>query len=174
MITIIASTNRNNAYSLKIAEFYKTEFEKRNIETNLLDLKDLPIDFIHSALYENSGKNEKFNELRGLVENAEKLFFVIPEYNGSFPGILKAFIDGLNYPNGIKGKKAAMIGISAGNQGAEIALSHFTDILNYLGCHVLASKPKVGAVYKVFVDNEIQNEKMKNTIIQQIEDLIEF
>lgn len=174
IITIVASTNRQNAYSLKIAEFYKAEFEKRNITTNLIDLKDLPLDFIESALYENSGKNEKFNELRDLAEGADKLFFVIPEYNGSFPGILKTFIDGLNYPNGIRGKKAAMMGISAGNQGGALALSHFTDILNYLGCHVLASKPRISAISKMFVENDFQDERTKKLIIEQIEDLIRF
>ena len=85
MITIIASTNRKNAYSLKIAKYYKEELDKRNINTHLVDLQNLPADFIESALYENSGKNEEFNKLRNIVQESEKLFlfrfrisFIIP------------------------------------------------------------------------------------------------
>ncbi len=174
MITIISSTNRKNAFSLKIAQYYQQKFIEKGIETNLVDLKDLPIDFIESALYENSGKNEEFNKLKDFVQNSEKLFFVIPEYNGSFPGVLKTFIDGLSYPNGIKGKKAAMIGISAGNQGGSLALSHFTDILHYLNCHVLASKIRLPFVYKNFIDNTFSDEKTALIINQQIEDFIIF
>ena len=41
----------------------------------------------------------------------------MPQYNGSFPGVFKAFIDGYAYPNVFKGDKAALVGVSKGFRG---------------------------------------------------------
>ena len=61
----------------------------------------------------------------------------------------------------MKGKKCAMVGISAGVQGGVMAMSHLTDIFNYLGMHVLALKPKLMQI----------NGKMKNGKIVDQADL---
>ena len=140
---IISSTNRKGANSYLIAGILKELLRSRGIDSRILDLERLPKDFIFSALYENTNVNEGFNDFKQLINGATKLFFVIPEYNGSFPGVLKAFVDGLDYPESFMNKKAALIGHSSGNQGSALALSHFSDILNYLGTHVLAFKPRL-------------------------------
>jgi chromate reductase, NAD(P)H dehydrogenase (quinone) len=143
MITIVSGTNRRNSVTKKIALHYETLLQSKNIETNMIDLVDLPSDFIETALYENEGKNESFNSFREQMIDGQKFLFVVPEYNGSFPGILKTFLDGLKFPGTLKGKKCAMIGVSSGMQGGVIAMSHLTDIFNYLGMNVLALKPKL-------------------------------
>lgn len=174
MITIVSSTNRSNCNSLEIAKHIANLLEQSDQDVSIANLQDLPHDFIQSALYNNSGKNEAFNKIRDKVQQADKLFFVIPEYNGSFPGILKAFIDGLKFPEGIKGVKSAMIGISSGTQGAALAMSHFTDILNYLGSNVLAIKPRVTNIESSFVNGKISDEKLTQIIKDQIKAFIEF
>ncbi|MCK5209002.1 MAG: NAD(P)H-dependent oxidoreductase, partial [Cyclobacteriaceae bacterium] len=133
MITIIVGTNRKDSVSQQIARQYAEILKELGVESNILNLMDLPIDYIYSALYENIGKNEQFNRMRSLMNHSKKFVFIIPEYNGSFPGVLKAFIDGLDRTKALVDKKCALIGLSAGDQGAGLALSHFTDILNYCG-----------------------------------------
>ncbi|MEJ2004715.1 MAG: NAD(P)H-dependent oxidoreductase, partial [Cyclobacteriaceae bacterium] len=102
---IVCGTNRNDSVSLQIASYYLEILKKSGIEAGLIDLRDLPDDFAFSALYENAGKNEKFNPMREVMLNAKKFIFIVPEYNGSFPGVLKTFIDGLKYPNTFSNKK---------------------------------------------------------------------
>lgn len=150
MYTIIASTNRNHSYSARVAKYYQTLLESHDIKAELIDLNTLPPDYIVSCLYENAGTHPEFNKIREKVKYTTKFVFVIPEYNGSFPGILKAFIDGLEYPGSMKGKKAGLIGISSGDQGSALSMSHFSDILNYLGCHVLAAKPRLAGIERNF------------------------
>src|SRR3546814_20991240 len=104
-------------------------------ESQILDLSELPADFTASALYHNSGKNEKFNQLRMEMEQAQKYIFMLPEYNNSYPGVFKAFIDGLSYPNALLNKKCALVGISDGPSGHALGLSHINDVFNYLGMH---------------------------------------
>jgi len=123
----------------------------------LIDLSELPHDFVFSALYKKDGQNIEFNKFRDQLLKSDKFIFVIPEYNGSFPGVLKAFVDGLKYPESFTDKKAALIGISAGSQGAALAMSHFTDILNYLGMNVLAFKPRFPSISKMMDGDKIAN-----------------
>jgi len=171
---IICGTNRNDSVSLQISTFYLDLLNKLGVEAELIDLKDLPNDFTFTALYENAGKNKEFNPLRETMLKARKFIFVVPEYNGSFPGVLKAFIDGLKYPNTFSNKKAALVGVSSGNQGGGLALSHLTDILNYCGTHVLALKPKLAFIDKHFSDGIIQNSLYQELLETQARQLIDF
>jgi len=171
MITIVVGTNRKNSVSRKVAEYYQGLLK---VESQIVDLADVPHDFIGNALYENNGQNAAFNALREKVQNSEKLVFIVPEYNGSFPGVLKAFIDGFKYPEGIRNKKGAMIGVSSGVQGGVFAMSHLTDIFNYLGMHVLALKPKLAGIEKNFDGEKVTNDLYNSLLQQQADMLIEF
>ncbi|MGW8122961.1 NADPH-dependent FMN reductase [Roseivirga echinicomitans] len=174
MITIVVGTNRKNSTSRQLANYYKTLIEERGVATEIVDLADLPGDFTSTALYENNGKNHIFNQLRTQVQSSEKLLFIVPEYNGSFPGVLKTFIDGFKYPEGLRDKKAALVGISSGVQGGVFAMSHLTDIFNYLGMHVFALKPKLAAIENNFIDGKITNPLYKQLINTQIDKFINF
>lgn len=174
MITIVVGTNRNNSVSRIIAEYFQQLLQTKNAESQILDLSELPEDFIYTALYENAGRNIAFNRFKDAIENNDKFLFIVPEYNGSFPGVLKAFIDGLEYPSTLGNKKCALIGLSAGMQGGAIALSHLTDILNYLGMHVLALKPKLAFIFNHLKDGKLTNELYIELLEAQAEQLIGF
>ncbi|MFN3404730.1 MAG: NADPH-dependent FMN reductase [Cytophagaceae bacterium] len=173
-ITIISATNRVPSYSIKIAEYYKLLLENKGAEVNIIDLSNLPPKFIFSALYDNVGKDEEFNKLISSISESNKIIFIVPEYNGSFPGVLKAFLDGLSFPNTLKNKKGALVGISSGVMAGALALSHLTDILNYLGMHVLAIKPRLPRIDKLFVEGKINDEFLTKLINAQIESFLEF
>ena len=128
MITIISGTNRKNSISKVIASIYLETLYDIGYEGQIIDLADLPKDFVFSALYENAGENDAFNKIVARMNKSDKYVFIVPEYNGSFPGILKAFIDGLPYPGSFKGKTCGLLGISSGKRGAVQALNHRTDM----------------------------------------------
>ena len=173
MITVVCSTNRRDAVSHTIANIYLDVLKSQGADHQYINLADLPADFTSSALYENSGKNEVFNKYREMMATSEKFVFIVPEYNGSFPGVLKAFIDGLEFPDSFTGKKAALVGVSSGVQGAGLALSHLTDIFNYCGTHVLAFKPKLMHIEDNMTDGKL-NELYQQFLEQQAADIINF
>src|SRR3546814_19346403 len=111
MVTIVVGTNRINSKSGKVAAFYNTRISMLGAESQILDLSELPADFTASALSHNSGKNEKFNQLRMEMEQAQKYIFMLPEYNNYYPGVFKAFIDGLSYPNAQIGRASCREGV---------------------------------------------------------------
>lgn len=174
MITIVAGTNRPDSKSIQVAEFYQKLLTSHQAESQILDLADLPNDFVFSALYNNSGKNEQFNALRSMMEASEKFVFVVPEYNNSFPGVFKAFIDGLSYPNALIHKKCALVGLSDGVQGNALGLSHLTDVLNYLGMHVLAQKVRIPFMNKNFIDGKILDDFINQLMDDQAQLFLKF
>lgn len=91
MIGIIIGTNRPNSVSKKIGIYYQNLLTDLGEDSRLIELTELPEDFAFSALYHNSGKNEHFNEFQKIIDTTKKFVFIVPEYNGSFPGILKTF-----------------------------------------------------------------------------------
>ncbi len=174
MIKIIVGTNRRNAVSKKIAKQYQEILSELGTQAELIDLRDLPNDFVFTALYEYNGKNEVYNQLHNQIEEGDKFVFVVPEYNGSFPGILKSFIDGMTYPNSFRNKKCALVGLSSGIGGGGIALSHLTDIFHYLGMHVLANKPKLAKIEENMSNNLLTNRFYLDLLKNQAEMLINF
>lgn len=174
MISIISSTNRTNSRTLKVSVYYKDLLESNGVESRIIDLSLLPEDFAFSALYHNQGKNELFNVFSRQINESNKFVFVVPEYNGSFPGILKTFIDGMDYPGGFRDKKCAMVGVSAGVMGGALALSHLTDICHYLNMHVLPSKPRLARLDTIFQEGKIVDKFLEDLIHKQVKDFIQY
>ena len=174
MITIVAGTNRPLSKTIEVAHFYQNLLQQHQAASQILNLADLPDDFVFSALYNNVGQNDSFNALHDVMAGSEKFVFVVPEYNNSFPGVLKAFIDGMSYPSVLTNKKCALVGISDGVQGNSLGLSHFTDVLNYLGMSVLAQKVRIPFMQKNFADGKIKDDFIGQLINEQAQRLLEF
>ncbi|MEO9870987.1 NADPH-dependent FMN reductase [Ekhidna sp.] len=174
MITIISGTNRKNSISKQVALQYQQILKDHDTDSTLVDLKELPSDFMATALYENQGTNVEFNPLRDHMKQAQKFVFIVPEYNGSFPGILKVFLDALEFPGTLTGKKCALVGLSSGIQGGVMAMSHLTDIFNYLGMHVMASKPKLIQINNKMENGKIADESYVKRLTDQAQALINF
>jgi NAD(P)H-dependent FMN reductase len=174
MITLICGTNRNDAVSRTISNIYSDLLKEKGVAHNTVDLIELPDNFLNNALYENSGKDPDVNAMINKMGQSTKYLIIVPEYNGSFPGVLKSFIDALPYPSAFNDKKAALVGLSSGIQGAGLALSHLTDILNYCGCHVLAFKPKLARISKHLDQDQIISTEYQELIREQIDRFLEF
>jgi len=135
MITIISGTNRPSSNTLKTAKYYKKTLLEKGLETNLFHLEDLPDNLIKSDLY--GKRSTDFLPIQEMISNTSKFLFIIPEYNGSFPGVLKTFIDACNFPESFFEKKAALVGISSGKYGNIRGVDHFGGICSYLHLHVM-------------------------------------
>lgn len=173
-LIIVSGTNRDEANSPAIAAAYAQLAEDAGLTCEIIDLRKLPKDYLFSALYDNAGKHPEFNVLRDKMTNTPKFAFIVPEYNGSFPGVLKAFIDGLIFPDTFTGKKAALVGISSGLLGSSHAMSHLTDILNYCGTHVLARKPRLTRIEGSLENGTLVNGAYLLQLQKQIKELAQF
>ena len=115
MITIIAGTNRSKSNTLKVARSCHELLGGLNCESQILSLETLPKDFFFAELY--GEQSESFQRLvEKYIHSADQIVFVIPEYHGSFPGVLKAFMDAINSED-IENKKAFLVGVASGHAG---------------------------------------------------------
>ena len=180
MITIISSTNRKNSECLQFSKhFFELFHERVGDEVKLLALEDLPQNMLHSDMYEQEGQSRQL----GLIQDefmipADKFFFVIPEYNGGFPGVLKLFLDACSvreYSRTFEGKKAALVGIATGRAGNLRGMDHLTGVLHYIGTVVMPNKLPISSIKKI-TDREgrITDIETLEAMKQQVEDFLLF
>ncbi len=104
-----------------------------------------------------------------------KFVFIMPEYNGSFPGILKLLMDNSDIKKCWWHKKAAMVGVADGRGGNLRGLEHMTNILHYLKMNVLYNKLPLSRI-----NDEIDDKGLwlkpgtANAIKQQIEEFLKY
>lgn len=172
MITIISGTNRKNSFSLKVANEVSLLLNAQNISHQILSLEELPKSFTHTLI--NDEVDEVFEKIISeKIIPIHKFIFVVAEYNGGFPGILKTFIDAIP-PKHFKNKKAALVGVASGRAGALRPLDHFTAVLNYLQVEVMADKPKLSGVEHLFSNDKITNEESVKRLNNLCEKFLKF
>ena len=173
MVTIISATNRPLSNTLKTAQYYQKTLAAKGLETNLLSLEDLPQDFLFSDLY--GKRSAAFQKIQDIISATEKFIFVIPEYNGGFPGVLKLFVDGCAFPQSFYEKKAALVGVSSGRYGNIRGIEHFTGICNYIHLHVMPLRLHLPAIATEFDEsgNFFKEDTVKFTN-EQMDKFIKF
>lgn len=151
MVTIISGTNRPSSNTLKVAKYYQKTLKLKGMETHLFNLEDLPGTLISSDLY--GKRSPEFEAIQEMIIETTKFLFIIPEYNGSFPGVLKTFIDACNFPDSFYDKKAALVGVSSGKYGNIRGIDHFGGVCSYLHLNVLPLRLHI-AMIKAELDEE--------------------
>jgi chromate reductase, NAD(P)H dehydrogenase (quinone) len=146
-IVIISSTTRPNSNTMKVSRIYEAILKSKAIETEIFDLATLPENFLLEELH--GKRSEKFAQMIShYISPNNRFIFVVPEYNGSFPGVLKVLIDSL-HPKEWLNKYVCLVGISVGRAGNLRGLDHLTGILNYLKMHIYHNKLPISVVDKL-------------------------
>ena len=173
MITIIASTNRPGSSTLKLAKYYQKRLAEKGAEASLLSLTDLPDNLIKTDLY--GKRSPEFEQIQQQITATDKFLFVIPEYNGSFPGVLKVFVDACSFPESFYEKKAALVGLSSGKYGNIRGIDHFTGICNYIHLHIMPLKIHISSIRNELDENgNIAPEDTLRFTEEQIDKFIKF
>jgi len=173
MVTIISATNRPESSTLKLAKYYQKILGEKGVNAGLISLSSLPANLIESDLY--GKRSPEFEPIQEIITQTQKFLFIIPEYNGSFPGVLKVFIDACSFPESFYEKKAALTGLSSGKYGNIRGIDHFTGICNYVHVHVMPLKIHIASINKEFDEND--NLFKKDTVRfveEQIDKFIQF
>ncbi|MTB52530.1 NADPH-dependent FMN reductase [Lewinella sp. W8] len=158
MITVISGTNRSGSRTLLFANYFHELLISKGVESQLLDLTKLPLGDFIPEMY-----SSKFiaPELKSIQERyvlgAQKLAIFVPEYNGSYPGVLKLFIDGISvneYPKNFKNKAVALIGVASGRAGNLRGMDHLGDTIAHMGGWVLPNKLPLSSVEQLLDDQD--------------------
>lgn len=154
-LTLISGTNRKGSNTRMVTEIlYKLITKHTSAAPRLLDLCELDGVDIQNSMFDPSNQHPTVKRLQNeYIIPADKFIFVVPEYNGSYPGILKYFIDACSireYSANFQNKQAFLIGVSTGRAGNLRGLDHLTAVLNYLHTHVHPLRIPVSKVTSIF------------------------
>lgn len=173
MVTIIAGTNRPKSSTLKVAKYYQKLLEQKGVTAHVLSLTELPDDVIVSDQF--GKRSVAFQKIQQQITDTSKFIFVIPEYNGSFPGVLKVLIDACDFPGSFYDKKAALVGISSGKYGNIRGIDHFTGVCNYMNLHVMPLKIHITNVKEELdADADLFKEDTLKFVNEQVDKFIKF
>lgn len=172
MITIISASNREGNLTAIFARVCFRLLQQKNQKVELFALDEIPEKVSLKSVYDYN--NSYFSKrAKEVILPAQKLLFVVPEYNGSIPGILKLVIDAIE-PSYFKNKKAALIGVASGRAGNLRGMDHLSDILNHLEVNVMPQKLPISKMNDLLGQNELTDITTEDLLEQQVERLINF
>ncbi len=137
MLTIVSGTNRTGSNTLKVAKEYQRILQEKAVDANLFSLEAINV-MQREASFEKI-ENE-------IIIPTSSFIFIVPEYNGSFPGVLKMLFDTGSSHNIWFNKEALITGNSTGRAGNLRGMDHLADILNYLKITVHPNKLPLSSV----------------------------
>lgn len=170
---IISATNRSGSSTLKVAKYYQKTLRQKGVDAELLTLSQLPDNLIKSDLY--GQRSAEFQIIQDLINKTDKFIFIIPEYNGSFPGVLKVFIDACSFPESFYDKKAALVGVSSGKYGNIRGIDHFTGVCHYVHLNVMSLKLHIANIKSEFdAEGDLFKEDTVKFTNEQMDKFIKF
>lgn len=179
MVTVISGTNRKENQSLILAQHAVKTFQNEGIPAvHLLDLQILEGTLLIRGNYEADDQSDQIKSIQDeLIIPASKFYFIVPEYNGSFPGILKFFLDACSVRDikpSFGGKKAAILGVSSGRAGNLRGMDHLTGILNYLNITVMPNRLPVSQVGGLIEDDQLDDVRARQLVADHVRDFLQF
>jgi len=142
-IPLILGTARKGRESEHVARFVLEQTKKRaGVETEIIDVRTLPMRL------DDAGEQMKDPKFSATIERCDGLIIVTPEYNHSFPGLLKHALD-MNLKEYIH-KAVGICGVSAGPLGGARVIENILPVMRELGLVTIFEDVNFGKVGTLF------------------------
>jgi NAD(P)H-dependent FMN reductase len=166
MITLISGTDRSNGNTRKLATYCESLLRQKKLEYRFLDLSE-DISW---------GNSQSLNELMEThLFTAQKMWILLPEYNGSYPGILKLLVDRSDVKKAWRHKKICLVGVSTGRAGNLRGLDHFTGSLMHMQAFVHPNRLPISKIDTLLDQNGVLIDPATASLLEsQLNDLIQF
>lgn len=178
MITLISGTNRALAKTDAVTSYLEELFKENDIPCQTLYLKDLKVDFLSSVMYDSDNQSDQLRSLQDkFICKADKFVIVSPEYNGSFPGILKLFIDAISvreYSKNFSAKKIALVGVSSGWAGNFRGMDHLAEIFAHQGGLCMPKRMAIPNIEQNFDGKVFTDTKLGDRLVDFVKAFIAF
>jgi chromate reductase, NAD(P)H dehydrogenase (quinone) len=156
-ILAFASSTRRESFNKKVVAIAAQGAREAGAEVTLIDLKDFPLPLFDQDLEAEQGMPENGKRLKKLFIDHDGLLIASPEYNSSFPAVLKNAIDWVSRPApgepslvAFRGKVATLMSASPGALGGLRGLVHVRSILGNLGVIVLPDQIALAKAHEAF------------------------
>ncbi len=173
MIVVISGTNRPHSKTLRVSRLVESLLRGAVDDVRLLDLQGLPDGLFAPSSY--AQKPDGLAPFQDAILAARGIVTVVPEYNGSFPGALKYFIDMLRFPESLVDKPAAFVGLSAGRWGAMRAVEQLEMVFQYRCANLYGRRVFLPAIDQLIDDfGQLREKAISDRLSEMVEGFVEF
>lgn len=152
-ILAFAGSTRKNSYNQAIVEAAAKGAEEAGAEVTLISLADYEMPIFNEDLESEQGIPANAQAFKELLMSHDGFLIASPEYNSSYPALLKNAIDWASRKAGdepvlgaFKGKVAGIMAASEGALGGIRVLVTLRMLLGNIGTFVLPTQKAVGKV----------------------------
>lgn len=165
-ILIISGTNRPGSNALKIARILEGHYQKAGAPVALYSLAEMPAEIFNPSSY--ASKPQAWAAVQQRVVDSLGLHVVTPEYNGSFPGVLKYFVDMLKFPESFERKPVAFTGEAAGMWGGLRSVEQLQQIFGYRNALIYCDRVFIpGVVQKIDAEGKLLDSAIDDRLAKQ-------
>jgi NAD(P)H-dependent FMN reductase len=165
-IPVLLGTVRKGRASEPVARLIHAEIAQRpGVETELIDIAKLPL------VVDDAGNDAPIAGYREAMERMDGLVIVSPEYNHSFPGLLKHVLDSAlkEYVH----KAVGIVGVSAGPFGGTRGIENLLPVMRELGLVTIFWDVNFGAAHKQFdAEGKLLDDAWRTRIDKFLKELI--
>src|SRR6185369_15968821 len=143
-ILVLAGSARLESLHRKLARQTVEALRDAGVEATLADLRDFPMPLYDGDLEAGQGLPTAAKALKELARRHDGFAIASPEYNGSFPALLKNALDWISRPEPgerplevFRGKVAAILSASPGPGGGQRVLRHLRELLEMMSVTVI-------------------------------------
>ncbi|MCW8093127.1 NADPH-dependent FMN reductase [Alteromonas sp. ASW11-130] len=166
-LVAFAGSTRDKSFNQSIIEVAVEGAKEAGAEVNLISLADYPMPIFNQDDETNNGIPEKAQQFKELLIAADGFLIASPEYNSSYPALLKNAIDWASRQSGdekvlaaYKGKVAGIMAASEGALGGMRVLVTLRMLLENIGTLVLPNQKAIARVHTLLDENgKVTDEK---------------
>ena len=156
-ILVLAGSSRLDSLHRRLARQTVEALRDAGVEATLADLRDFPMPIYDGDLEAGQGLPTAAKALKELARRHDGFAIASPEYNGSFPALLKNALDWISRPEPgerplevFRGKVAAILSASPGPGGGQRVLRHLRELLEMMSVTVIPGQLSVARANAAF------------------------
>jgi chromate reductase len=173
MITLVVGTNRPGSRARAVSKHVEEIYQELGVKLTTLDLANLPPEIFNTNSYEEAPPS--FAPFQQAITDSHGLVIVTPEYNGSVPGILKYFIDMLEFPVSFERRPVCFVGVAKGMWGALRPIEQLQAIFAYRNGYIYPERVFMPQVDKLLDDGgRLKDASLIERLKKQAEGYVEF
>ena len=179
-LVAFAGSHRKDSHNVKLVQAAAEVARAHGAKVEFIDLGALPMPIFDEDL-EAQGTPANATTFKEKLKAADGFLIATPEYNSSYPALLKNVIDWASRPAegearlaAFKCKACGILAASPGAQGGTRVLPQLRTLLSNIGVHVMPTQFGLNNAHEAFDDagalkNEAARERLTAVVTQTIE-----
>jgi chromate reductase len=156
-IIAFAGSTRVDSFNRKLVLAATKALKNRGLEVDFADLREYPMPLYDGDQEVAEGMPATAKALKEVFRAHDGYLIASPEYNGSYPAVLKNTIDWISRPEPgepplavFRGKTAAIMSTSPGSGGGRRVLKQLRELLEGIGVSVIPAQVAIPRASEAF------------------------